>query len=246
MFEDAVRYPWRGEANLETVLVGGVLGLLGFLVIPVIAVFGYLVRVIQRVEAGDEDPPRFEDWGELLTDGLVATVIAVVYGLVPTLAVAVTALSVFLPFTVVEGDSVSVAGTALQSTPAPSLLGPVALLAVVLVTVLLSLLAAYLLPAAVAAYALTGRFGAAFSPGTLRRLGGSRSYAVAWLVAFAVSILAQLLGGALAATVAGAVLVPFVSFYGNVAGAYAVGRGVRSVDLPQRGGTAGSAAAAVE
>ncbi|WP_276271873.1 DUF4013 domain-containing protein [Haloarcula litorea] len=232
MFEDAIRYPWQGDEKVTTLLLGGVLGLLGFLLIPAILVLGYLVRVVRQVEAGDrERPPTFEDWGDLLIDGLVATLVAIVYTLVPTAAVVLLAVSVLFPFTVVQEGGAAMAQTG------PSLLGLLALLVAAGLTLLVVVASLYLLPAAVAAYAVTGRLGAAFSPGTLRRIGGSGAYPVAWLVAVAIGILAQLVGGALAATVVGALLLPVVSFYGNVAGAYAIGRGVSDLDLSRRGTT---------
>ena len=85
--------------------------------------------------------------------------------------------------------------------------------------------------AAVAAYALTGRFASAFSPSTLRTVGTDGSYAVAWVVAIVVGFLAQVVGGVFTLTLVGAVLVPFVTFYGNVAGAYAIGTGVAETAL---------------
>lgn len=226
MFEDALRYPWTGEDRLETIVVGGVLGLLGFLVVPVFLVLGYLVRVVRRVGEGDEAPPAFDDWGKLLVDGLKAFVVALVYGLVPAVVLTVAALALFVPATFVEETG---PGAPAETGTTVDPVGLVVALAVVALALGVTLAALYLLPAGVAALARTGRFGAAFSPSELRRIGLSGRYATGWLVAVGISILASVVAGVLAATVAGAVLVPFVNFYGNVAGAYAIGRGVREV-----------------
>lgn len=226
MFEDALRYPWTGDDRLETIVVGGVLGLLGMLVVPMFLVFGYLVRVVRRVGEGDEAPPSFDDWGELLVDGLKAFVVVLVYGLVPAFVLTVAALALFLPVTVVEETG---PGATASSGTLIDPVGLVVALAVVVLALGLTLVALYLLPAGVAALARTGRLGAAFSPSQLRRIGLSGRYATGWLVAVGISILASVAAGVLAATVVGAVLVPFVNFYGNVAGAYAIGRGVREV-----------------
>lgn len=40
MLEEAIRYPARGDYALKTILIGGVLGILGFLVTPGIIVQG--------------------------------------------------------------------------------------------------------------------------------------------------------------------------------------------------------------
>ncbi|EMA02023.1 Protein of unknown function [Haloarcula vallismortis] len=223
MLEDAIRYPWNGEQKVETILIGGVLSLLGVFFIPVLFVFGYLVRVIRAVTDGDDEvPPVFEEWGDLLIEGLVAFLISLVYSLVPLVVIGLAIASFILPFSVVTT-------TGGEPSSGIAIGGLLLALVIVFVTVVVSLGAAYLLPAAVAAYAVTGRVGAAFSPGTLRAIGGSGTYAVAWLVAVAIGIGAQVLGGLASATVLGAVLVPFVSFYGNVAGAYAIGTAMREV-----------------
>jgi len=223
MFEDALRYPWNGEQKVETLLVGGVLSLLGVFFIPVLFVYGYLVRVVRAVHGGnDEIPPVYDEWGELLVEGLVAFLISLVYSLVPLVVIGLAIASFILPASVVTtaGGEPS-AGIAIG--------GLLLALVVIVVTVVVSLGAAYLLPAAVAAYAVTGRVGAAFSPGALRTIGGSGTYAVAWVVAVGIAIGAQVVGGFASVTVVGVVLVPFISFYGNVAGAYAIGTAIREV-----------------
>lgn len=223
MLEDALRYPWQGEKHVETVLVGGVLSLFGVLLVPALLVYGYLVGVIRAVGAGDDVPPVFENWSDLLVEGVVAFLISLVYALVPAAAVTLAVASVIVPVTVVDGPGAGGDGVAVGGLVLALLVGSVAL--VVLVGAL------YLLPAAIAAYAVTGRAGAAFSPSTLRAVGTDRSYAVAVLIAVLVALLAQIVGGLVAATVIGALLVPFVTFYGNVASAYAIGTGVRGTAL---------------
>jgi hypothetical protein len=225
MLEDAIQYPWTGEQKVETLVIGGLLSLLGVFFVPILFVYGYLVRVIRDVSAGDtETPPVFDDWGELLVDGLVAFAISVVYFLVPTVILAGGALAWLVPVSVGTG----VGG---EGGGALAVFGVLVGLVVLLLGLILAVAAAYLLPAGVAAYARTGRFAAAFSPSTLRAVGTHGSYAVAWLVAVVIGFLAQVVGGLVTLTVVGAVLVPFITFYGNVAGAYAIGEGVTDTAL---------------
>ena len=226
MLEDALKFPWKGEKNVETILIGGVLSLLGVFFVPTLFVYGYLVRVIRQVAAGDDElPPVFDEWGDLLVDGVLAFVISLVYFLVPALVITVGALAWVLPV----GVGTSVGGTGGDSI---AILG--VLLAFVTAAVgLLTLLAAvYLFPAAIAAFARTGSFGAAFSPSIIRQIGADGDYATAWLIAVVIGIIAQIVAGAVAITVLGLIFVPFISFYGNIASAYAIGRGIEDADLP--------------
>lgn len=226
MFEDALRYPWNGENKLETLLIGGLLVLLGVFLIPILFVYGYLIRVVRQTAVGNAvEPPAFSDWGDLLVDGVVGFVISLVYFLVPAIVVSVGTLLFVVPVTVVGSGAGDGSGGFFAAG------GVLVGLTVVALSLLLTVAAAYLLPAAVAAFARTGRFGAAFSVSTLRPIVTDKQYATAWVVAVAVTLLAQILGGAVSATGIGVVLVPFISFYGNVSGAYAIGRGVSNLDF---------------
>lgn len=224
MFEDALRYPWTGEKRAETLLVGGVLTLLGFLIVPVLFVLGYVVRVIRHTAAGDvAEPPSFSEWAELLFDGVAAVLVSLVYVGLPAALVAVSTLVFVVP--VSTGSSGSVPG----SGGVAAVVGALFTLGVAVVFLLVLVLSVYLAPAAVAAYARTERFDAAFSPAVLRPVVTGRRYATGWLVAVGIAVLAQLLGGAVSATVLGAILVPFLTFYAAVAGAYALGTAVRGM-----------------
>lgn len=226
MIEDALRYPWSGEQKVETILIGGVLALTSFLIVPALFSYGYLLRVIRRVSAGDDaTPPSFEDWGELLTDGIVTMVILLAYMLVPSLTMSLVATVTFIPL----------AALASSATGAESLIGSVTVVVFLVGTVLslgLGLLTAYLLPAAVGAYAATGSIEAAFSPSTLRSLGGDSRFALAWLIAFTAVVLVQVISYAAMVTIVGIVVIPFLGFYGNVAAAYAIGAGIQETGLP--------------
>ena len=218
MLEDALRYPAEGDDALTTIAIGGVLGLLGFLIVPAIIVLGYLIRVIRAVHADRAaEPPAFEDWEDLLVDGFKALVITFAYTLVPTLLVMAAVVPVF----VIAGVSTGGGGT----TNFGAVIALV-VLAVGLVGVLLLLAAIYLVPAALATFASTGRLGAAFSPAELRAVGGSSTFVTGWLIAVVVTLLVGFLEGILAATIVGLLVVPFLSFYGNVAAAYALGAGL--------------------
>ena len=210
MIQDAIDYPRTGDDALTTILIGGVLSLFGFLVIPAILVSGYLVRVLRGSMAGVGDPPVFDDWGDLFIDGLKAFVVGVVYSIVP-----------FLVFTLAVGGvaaSAILTGDVSLAAIAGSFLG-------VLVSGLLGLLAWYVLPAALANFAREDRIGAAFDVGALRLVLLDGDYVVGWLIAFALFLVAGVVVGALnAIPLIGFVAGAFVTFYAAVSAFYVYGR----------------------
>ena len=82
MLEDALRYPLNSEDRVATLIIGGLLLVFSFLLIPAFILQGYLLRVLGSAAAGDEAAPSFTDWGGLLVDGLKLLVVSLVYGLV--------------------------------------------------------------------------------------------------------------------------------------------------------------------
>lgn len=226
MFEDAIEYPWRGEQHVETLAIGGVMTILGLFFVPILFVYGYLVRVLRAVSAGETaTPPTFDEWGDLLVDGVVAFGIGVVYFLVPMVVMVVGWFFSFIPALLGVGAG-SDGGAA-----AGSLLSVLVLVGVFGVTGALFLAAGYLLPGAITAYARTGTVGSAFSASTLRPVVTDREYAIAWLVAFAINLLVGIVVNLAVVTIVGIVVVPFLNFYGQVACAYAIGAGVGETEL---------------
>ena len=218
MFQEAITYPRESDSAVKTIAIGGALLFLSFLVVPVFFVLGYIVRTLRSVLNGEAEPPVFDDWGDLGMDGLKVFAIGFAYSLVP----AVIALVAVFASGATLGLGGSGSGTGLA-------VGLIVLAATLAVTVI-SLAVAYVLPAAVVAYVRTDSIAAAFAPDELRRFAFSRTYANGWLVAFGISLVAGVIIGVLNAVVIGALLAPFVTFYANVAGTYAIGTAVR--DMP--------------
>lgn len=199
MLSEALEFPRRGEDWLQTVLIGGVLSLLSFLIIPGIIVNGYLLRVLRAGIDGDETPPTFGDWVDLLVDGILVWVVQFVYVGIPAFLLLMVAGS-FALFAAAANDpggaAAAVAG------------GLVALLFLLAVGLLL-LAAVYLLPAALANFARTGEFTAAFHLRTVGRAALSADYLIAMVLVVAVSIVLGFIGGLLTIVLVGV----FVLFY---------------------------------
>ncbi|WP_129116514.1 DUF4013 domain-containing protein [Halegenticoccus tardaugens] len=212
MISESLTYLRNSEDWVRTVLIGGLLTLLSFLVIPAFAVVGYLLRVVRATMRGVDEAPEFDDWGDLLVDGVKGTVIAVIYGLVP--AVVGVALVAFGVIGASAGDSGVV-----------STLGGIVALVGALIALVFGLLAAYVIPAALANYAEHDRLSAGFAVSDLRPVLASGTYATGWLYAFLVVVAGGAVSGLLnAIPLVGFVVGAFVSFYAAVAAYYIIGR----------------------
>ena len=207
MITESVKYLQQSEEWVKTFVVGTILTLF---VLPLFLVVGYLLRVLRATMRGDEEPPVFDDWGDLAVDGLKGFVIGLVYFFIPGVIG-----TVFVAF----GVASAVAG----GSDAAGIFGGVTALVGLLVAFVLSLVAAYITPAALSNYAETDRMGAAFAFGELKPILFSGKYATAWLYAFAILIVAGIITGARAPTGVGAILAAAVSFYAYVAMYYIFG-----------------------
>lgn len=240
MFGEAIRFPIAGDDGVKNLLIGGILGFLTFLLIPIFFVQGYLVRVLRVAVEGGEEPPSFDEWGEMLVDGLKLFVVSVAYFLVPIVLLFV-ALFAFV-------------GTAVLSSGAPGEVRPGAMagaglvgLLLVLVASLLFLIAAYLLPAAAANFARSDDLGAAFEFGTVIDAAFSADYFVAAVFAFVIALVVGIVSSVLLAIVIGILLAPFLSFYSQVATFYLMGRGfAKGLGLEEEPGSTPSPTATVE
>lgn len=210
MLTEALEYPRAHDDWLKTILIGGVLSLFSWLIVPGIILAGYIVHVLRGSMRGDEVPPAFDDWGQLLSDGLRAAIIALVYSLVPAVLFMIVA---------VFGGLLAAGGGDLGSGMAviTVLLGG-------LLALVVGLAAAYVLPAALANYAETDEMSAGFSWSALRPVLFNGTYATAWVTAFAIVLAAGIVTGVLnVVPFLGVVVGAFVSFYAAVSAYYVIG-----------------------
>lgn len=203
---DAITYPMEREDWIKNVLIGGILVLFGFLLVPMFLVYGYLVRVIRASMAGRAEPPAFEEWGSLLVEGLQAWIIGLIFMIVPLAVGAVTV-----------GGSILAMATGSRSGAAAGVGG---LIVGFLLTFALALVFGYFAVVAVVNFAREERFGAAFDFGTIKRVGFDGDYAVAWLVSVVVFLVAGAIGGVLnVIPFLGFVIGAFVNYYAAVVAA---------------------------
>lgn len=209
MFEEGIKFPLEGDDAVKRIAIGGLLGIFSVLVVPAFALVGYYVEVARAGYERAPEPPAFTDWGDLIVKGIIATVISIVYAIVPILLVTFT-------------GGLSVFGAAEGGT-AGGILGGVGALGL-LVAVLALIVVYYAIPAALVNYAIEDSFGAAFDWATIKPVLFSGDYLVAWLVPFVLAFVLNVVAFILAITVVGLVLLPFIQFYVYVAVMYMFGR----------------------
>jgi hypothetical protein len=203
MLSEALNYPRKSDHMLKTVLIGGILSLLSVLVIPALILGGYGIRVLRHTTRGDDELPKFGDWGKLTLDGLKGVGIVIGYLAVPI---------------ILFGLSLSVLSGALQT------LG-------LLVSIIAYVAAIYCLPAATTVFAREERMGVAFARNTLRPILTSRRYVGGWLRVVAVGIVAGLVMSAVGLVpILGAIVGVFIAFYVNLMTAYLIGHAVADAE----------------
>jgi hypothetical protein len=205
-FEAALRYPMDRDDWLMTILVGGVLSLFSFLLVPLLPVYGYIVSVVRRRLDDDPTPPTFDNWEDLFVDGLRALVVIVAYMLVPFVVAAIT----------VGGSLLAIA----TGTRGGAALGFGGLALGFLLSFVLTLLFGYIAAAALVNFVREDRLGAAFDFDTIRDVVTTRAYAVPWLLSVVAFVGASILTNILnVIPFLGAIVGAFVLFYVQVVAA---------------------------
>lgn len=213
MLGEALSFPTNGDETLKTMIIGAACLVFSFLILPAILIQGYLVRVLRAGAEGSEEPPVFDEWGEMLVDGLKLFVISLAYFIVP-IVLWFIATSLF-----VGGVLMGTAGDG----AAGGIGAGVGLVGVLLVfiTFLLFLAAGYLLPAAATNFARKDDIGAAFDVDTVTSGALTAEYLVAAVIAIVLGLVLNMVGSFLLIVLVGFL----VLFYAQVAVYYLLARG---------------------
>lgn len=218
MLREALGFPRNREGATRDLIIGGALVLASPVLLPGLLLEGYLLRVMNAGARGRGVPPAFGDWGRLLVDGFKAVVVAVVWGLLPlvVLAVGTVATAVFV---------LSLQGPPLSPSidPTAATMEHVAIVGIVVFALLVLAVVSWLhLPAALVALATQRRLGAAFQTGALWSVVSTKQYLVGCILAAVVLLIGSILAAAFTPVLVGFVLL----FYVQVTVAYIVGRSV--------------------
>jgi hypothetical protein len=209
MLSDALRYPANSDGWIRTILIGGLLTVLSVLILPWFLLQGYYVRVLHGVTNDDPVPPRFDEWGDLLVDGLKLFVLNVLVTIV-FLGVQVAAAALADAGSFLSAPPTGPAGPG----SAPSALVIFGLFGVIL-------LISYVVPAMFANFAREDSLAAAFDVSAIRAGALTREYLIAWVLAVVVGVVLGFVASLLSLLLVGL----FGLFYVQVVTYYLFGRG---------------------
>lgn len=211
----SIRYVFDDPQWISKVVIGALLSILGFLILPALILQGYVVKIIRQVMNGDWDGlPEWDDWGGLLRDGFNVFIAELVYTL-PFIVLMIIGL-------LTTGGAAGLAGgedlTALLATGGTLLFFCLLLLLVVAFL--------FLTPAILIQYAIKGDLGSMFRFGEVFAIirNNMADILVAFLVtlvaAFAVSLVGGVLAiipclGWIAAFIISLAAGPYISFVGG-------------------------------
>ncbi|MBP6016788.1 MAG: DUF4013 domain-containing protein [Candidatus Promineofilum sp.] len=200
---------------ISKLLIGALMSVLGFLIVPALILQGYVVKIIRQVMNGNWDGlPEWENWGDLLKDGFFVTVAQFVYTLPFILLMIIGGAA--------TGGMASLTGSDDLSAIAATGGGLLLLCLVILFAVALL----FLTPAILIQYAIKDDFGACFRFGEV--FGIIRNNMSDILIAFVVTLVAALVVtlligilslipclGWIAAFLIGLAVGPYISYVGG-------------------------------
>lgn len=215
-------YPMESDDWLITVAIGGIASFLSVFIIPIFVVGGYLVRALRAGMEGADEPPVFDEWGELIREGVIATVITFIYQLIPSIVFAVFVGGSALAF--------------LTGSEAGTGLGLFGLLGGFFLWWVLAIVFGYVGFAGVANYAREGSIGAGFDFDVIINVVTSRDYLLAWLYVIALNIVVGVVTSVLNIIPGlGALVGVFLSFYALIIAGWLWGGGFASATEMQPG-----------
>jgi hypothetical protein len=149
----AFRYVFDDERWTNKILIGVLMSLLSFLILPALILNGWLVQIVRNVMGGDKRPlAEWDDWGKLLKDGFYLFVAQLVYTL-PFLIIFFIALASSFGISGLSGELGEEAASA-------GFMATFGLLGCVSIIFAIALL--FLTPALTIQYAMTDDLGACF------------------------------------------------------------------------------------
>lgn len=178
MIGDAISYPRQHDDWLKTILIGGLLIIASAIpvlgIVATVLIYGYFVRVLRSAARDEATPPVFDEWPEMLIDGIKYLGIFLAYYFIPAM------ISIIL-LAILGFDSI--VGLLLMG--------------------LLMVVAMYLFPVALTNFALTDSIDKAFDLSTITDAAFTREYFVAVVLAILVGLVLGIIGSILSILLVG-------------------------------------------
>ena len=176
----AFRFVFDDKQWITKLLIGAVMSLLSFFIVPAFILQGYLVKIVRQVMGGDDDKlPEWMDYGQLLRDGFFVTIGQLIWAL--------PFILLMLIMGAVTGGLGSVVDSSGDMVAAATTGAGLLMACLVLLTVIAFL---FLTPALLIQYAREGEFGAMFRFSEIFDI--IREHMADILIAFLVSVVAVL------------------------------------------------------
>src|SRR5512139_1984277 len=88
---EEIKFPSKDSEWIPKVLIGGIVAL-----IPILNLIagGYFLKVMKGAMDDKSGMPKWDDWGNLFINGLMAAIIGLIYMIIPILILAVSAGSI--------------------------------------------------------------------------------------------------------------------------------------------------------
>lgn len=212
MIRESLEYPFAGESPIQPILITAVLLTISMLVLPFVIAVGYLMTILKETADGGKAPPSYTEWTVLARRGVNGIAVFGSYILIPILFFAIAAILV---------------NPNISANTEPTMVDVVAIL-FAMVSVVVYLLLHVVLPAALAATAVTGSIKTAFDYRLLYQVVRSYEYLKKFVLGF---VVIQATGGVVLAGFIfvtqgfGALLTPVIYAYIYIQIAYLIGRG---------------------
>lgn len=195
---EELKFPTKDSEWIQKVLIGGILG-----IIPIINFleYGYILKVMKGAIGGNPGMPKWEEWGDLFINGLIAFIISLIYMIIPILVLLI---------------SIGGVVTAALSGNMNLMIGAIAgAIGGVLIGLLLALIFGFMVPMALALYVKENSFGSAFRVGEI--LSRIKSVFGDYITVYIVLIVLVFILGLLnSIPILGFLIVIFGSFYISV------------------------------
>lgn len=190
---DSLKYP---SSNWKKVLILGVMILFSFLIIPLFIVLGYFIRVLKASLAGLEDLPEFDEWVDMIVDGIKVLLVGIVYSLPAIVIMVVSMIAIWGSLSSIT----AIQSTGMSPTTALGMFTGIGFIGMI-VAILYMLIITPILYIAIANMAYNEELGAAFRVseifGLISQIGWVDLivwYVVVILIGFVVSFIGGIIG----------------------------------------------------